>query len=263
MTRGAGRRDLLAALGGLAGTGLAGCVGAPLAGDGDRDRPVDGDRTTGYVDTEIARHGVPPTICEESIREDPGIHAVVDPVFGDDWSDREVDGLYGPLTGDSPVVGVERGGQARAYPVSVLTHHEIANVEHGGPLLVTFCPLCNSGLVAERLVGGEPTSFHVSGLLWRAPQLQSEAAERRGDVFGVGVLDPDEPLHNGGNLVMYDARTRSYWSQILARAICGPRNGDTLTAVPATTTTWDEWRVAHPATRVLLPPPYSGTDEPD
>jgi hypothetical protein len=93
--------------------------------------------------------------------------------------------------------------------------------------------------------------------------LRSASARRRGTVFGVGTLTPEASLRNGPNLVMYDARSRSYWSQILARAICGPHSGDRLRAVPATTTTWGEWRTDHPDTEVLLPPPRSTTDESD
>jgi hypothetical protein len=60
-----------------------------------------------------------------------------------------------------------------------------------------------------------------------------------------------------GNLVMVDDATGSYWSQLLARAICGPRAGDSLRIRPSTLTTWGKWRATHPETELLLPPPYS------
>ena len=124
---------------------------------------------------------------------------------------------------------------------------------------MTYCPLCNSGLVAERRVNGEPTTFHVTGLLWKAPRVQSAAAEERGDVFGVNGIDPNAEVRSSGNLVMYDDRTESYWSQVLARAICGPRTEEELTPLPARTTTWGEWHRER-ETEVLLPPPHSATD---
>jgi hypothetical protein len=127
------------------------------------------------------------------------------------------------------VVGVERGGAARAYPLRVLRWHEVVNDALGGPLLVTYCPLCGSSIVAERTVAGEVTVFGVSGKLWR------------------------------GDLVMYDRATGSLWSQLLARAVRGPRTGDRLALLPSRLTSWRTWREEHPDTEVLLPPPHSNT----
>jgi hypothetical protein len=59
--------------------------------------------------------------------------------------------------------------------------------------------------------------------------------------------------------VLYDERTESLWSQILGRAVRGPRTGDRLSLRPSTLTTWGEWRETHPDTEVLVPPPESGT----
>ncbi len=53
------------------------------------------------------------------------------------------------------------------------------------------------------------------------------------------------------NLVLYDRETNSLWSQLRNEAIAGPLAGATLGALPATVTTWAEWRRAHPQTRVL------------
>jgi len=255
-SRGRTRRALLRATATATATvgALAGCLGAPTADEADAEREPTATPDPGS----LASYGVPRTICEEEIRPDPNIPAIVDPTFAADWSGVDTRD-YGPLDPETPVVGVERDGQARAYPVPVLTRHEIVNDTLGGPLLVTFCPLCNSGLVAERRVDGEETTFHVSGLLWKAPRVQSAAAAERGDVFGVNGIDPDAEVRSSGNLVMYDDLTESYWSQILARAICGSRTEEELTPLPARTTTWGEWRRDH-ETRVLLSPPHSETD---
>lgn len=196
-------------------------VSGPTA-PGDLDLPVSTDRLTlgGFKDS---------------------VPAITEPEFADDWSDLEVeinrDGiteefqfdLTPRLDPDERVIGVERAGEARAYPVAVLDWHEIVNDRLGGPLLVTYCPLCGSAVVAHRVAGGEPTTFGVSGLL----------------------LD--------SNLVLYDEATRSLWSQLRAQAIRGPLTGERLSLLPSTLTTWAAWQEAHPDTRVLLPPPRSGT----
>lgn len=61
------------------------------------------------------------------------------------------------------------------------------------------------------------------------------------------------------NLVLYDNRTNSLWSQLAATAIRGPRTGNRLELLPSTVTQLGTWREENPDTRVLLPPPRSGT----
>jgi hypothetical protein len=152
------------------------------------------------------------------------IPAITDPVFGSDWS-----GFDASLDDSSQVIGIERDGEARAYPFGIMNWHEIVNDEFNGPVLVTYCPLCGSGVTAERTVRGEETSFGVSGLLWMS------------------------------DLVMYDTLTESLWSQVLGKAVQGPETGTSLSLLPSTITTWNEWQSDHPDTQVLLPPPESDT----
>lgn len=240
------RRTYLAALMG----GLAGCGRFP-------DRAESTATSTPRTAEPLARSGVPQDICEEPVR-DIDIIEVVEPAFGPDWAGLDVGDQYADLSDDTVVVGVERGGGTRAYPLSLLWHHEIVNDTFDGPLLVTYCPLCKSGVVAARRVEGAPTVFRVSGLLWRPEGIQAEAAKASDRVFGADMTSGETEVVNAGNLVMVDDRTGSYWSQLLARAICGPRTGDRLEIVPSEVARWGEWRIAHPGGEILLPPPYSG-----
>jgi hypothetical protein len=160
----------------------------------------------------------------DDVLDKNAIPAIAEPAFGPDWSEAEA-----TLDDDERVIGVTADGSARAYPLSILNWHEIVNDEFGGPLLVTYCPLCGSGVTAERRVNGEVTTFGVSGLLWRS------------------------------DLVMFDELTESLWSQILGKAVRGPETGTSLTLRPSTLTSWGKWRDSHPETEVLLPPPASGT----
>ena len=166
------------------------------------------------------------------------IAAITDPVFAPDWDGVSID-TYGPngytltieprLEDDEPVIGVARDGDARAYPLRVLRFHEVVNDEFDLPVIVTYCPLCRSAIVAERRVRGMPTVFGVSGLLWHS------------------------------DLVMYDDRTDSLWSQVAATAIRGPMTGTHLDLLPATMTSLGTWRESHPDTTVLRPAPESDT----
>lgn len=271
------RRTLLAGIGGVVAS-LGGCAAIDPPGI-DRDEGPSGatpgespatETTTGDTNgTEtttsefgLANEGFPSTVCEEEIDEEFTIRAIAEPAFGQDWSGIDFDDKYSRgadgLPDEMTVVGMETENRARAYPLSVLWSHEIVNDDFGGPVLVTYCSICRSGMTAERIVDGEATIFGVSGLLWQAPEIYARAAEEQGEVFGASVEESDAELRNSGNLVMYDEATRSYWSQILATAICGPKEGADLTLVPSTLTSWAEWREEHSETDVLLPPPHSG-----
>ncbi|MFB6219362.1 MAG: DUF3179 domain-containing protein [Halobacteriaceae archaeon] len=248
------RTFLRLSLGGAAG-GVAGCAGrltAPTATGGgaapteDGTTTADSDATTATTATTADSMGSVagaelPIPTEELVRGAPknAIPAITDPVFGEDWSGVEIT-RSGRLTGneevsrprlaaDDAVIGVEREGAARAYPLKLLNWHEIVNDEFGGPLLVTYCPLCGTGVTAHRRVDGEPTVFGVSGYLYKS------------------------------NLVMFDQATESLWSQTAATAINGPKTGTTLSLLPSSITTWKAWTEAHPDTTVLRPPPESGT----
>jgi len=240
------RRELLALVPAAATT--AGCA-AGYAGDDGSD---EADPEVKYETLSLAEQGLPPTVCEEELR--PGdIIAIGDPAFGPpgEWPEEPDD--YRPLTDESTVIGLTSGERARAYPLALLDVHEIVNDEFGGPVIATYCPLCRSGMVAERTVEGTPTTFDVSGLLWKPPRINTAASEKEGGVFS----DTEGGVRNSGNLVMYDGLTESYWSQMLARAICGPREESRLTIRPSTISTLGEWRTDYPDTEVLLPPPRS------
>jgi hypothetical protein len=247
------RRALLATLGTLGTTSLAGCsvgyAGPPAPAD-----PPAGES--------FAEQGFPSTICEEELKPEL-IPAIDDPVFGSDWSDPRIPEKFlrtGGLTDDRQVVGIASDDTARAYPLAILRRNEVVNDTVGAPVLVTYCPLCRSGLVARREVDREPTTFGVSGLLWKPPDAYAAASEADGDVFVAGEgLGEDPSIRNTGNLVLYDFATESRWSQLVARAICGPETGTDFEILPSTVATWGEWKAEYPDTEVLLPPPISGT----
>ncbi len=135
------------------------------------------------------------------------------------------------VSGDR-VVGVEIGGQRRAYPLRFLVWHEVVNDTLGGvPIAVTYSPLSDSTAVFRRDVRGETLELRVSGLLYQS------------------------------SLLMYDRRAgaagESLWSQLLARAVSGPAAaaGSVLTTIPCTVTAWSDWRSPRPETTLLAPDP--------
>jgi hypothetical protein len=67
------------------------------------------------------------------------------------------------------VLALEVKGDARAYPLQILMWHEIVNDAVGGiPVTITYCPLCNSGIVFQRGVDGATLDFGTSGKLYKS-----------------------------------------------------------------------------------------------
>jgi hypothetical protein len=116
------------------------------------------------------------------------------------------------------------GGVARAYPKRILAWHELA-LERVGDLEITlvYCTLCGTVIPYESRVGGKVRTFGTSGFLYRS------------------------------NKLMFDAETRSLWSSLDGIPVIGPLVGSglRLSLRPVVTTTWAEWRRAHPQTTVL------------
>ena len=126
------------------------------------------------------------------------------------------------LDPDEPVIAVELGGEARAYPLQVLIWHEIANDELGGtPISVTFCPLCNSAIVFDRRLDGAVLDFGTTGRL------------RLSD------------------LVMYDRQTETWWQQLTGTGLVGEHAGRELVRLPAAIVAWNDFRAAFPDGSVL------------
>jgi hypothetical protein len=155
--------------------------------------------------TDIVDGGQPPD----------GIPAIDRPTFQRTADVRWVDDA-------EQVLVVEAGGEARAYPIQVLTLHEIVNDTVGGvPVAVTYCPLCASGVAFDRRAADRVLSFGTSGRLYLS------------------------------DLVMYDRQTESLWPQIEGRAVAGVLAGTELTVLPASLVSWQQWRAAHPDGWVL------------
>jgi len=266
------RRRLLSALAAGSLAGLSGCS----ASDGEDATTTDGEATTGAATTvtragnatKLATLGIPGEICTSDVIEEFSIREITEPAFADSWEGYDLSPKYKRvrddpgLTDEAVVVGIQHDGRARAYPLSVLWFHEIVNDTFGEPLIATYCSICRSGLVASRVVDGEPTRFGVSGQLWKPPDRYITASAKAGRAFGADRWNASDlpRVVDGGNLVMYDKRTRSFWSQAIGEAICGEHAGTRLPIRPSTLTSWGEWRDQHPDTEILLPPPHSEVD---
>jgi len=165
------------------------------------------DGTKYIVDPKKIKSGGPPK---------DGIPAIDNPKFvsveeADEWiQDNEL------------VLAIIYKDVKRVYPLQIMVWHEIVNDNIAGdPILITYCPLCGSGIAYERKINGEEVEFGTSGKLYNS------------------------------NLVMYDRKTDTYWSQIEGKAIVGELTGQELKEMSIDTVVWRDWKSAHPDSEVL------------
>ena len=126
------------------------------------------------------------------------------------------------LADEEPGLAVEVDGISRFYPFQILVWHEIVNdTINGQRVLVSYCPLCLSGIVFDPVVKGERVEFGTSGKLWNS------------------------------NLVMYDRKTDSLWSQILGEAIVGEMTGAKLAVLPSDMIRFGDFKKKFPNGEVL------------
>ena len=145
-----------------------------------------------------------------------GIPAIDDPSFvtadeADEW-----------LAPTEPVIQFQLGAEARAYPLQVLIWHEIVNDTVAGvPVLITFCPLCNTAIAFERTVEGRTLDFGTTGRL------------------------------RYSNLIMYDRQTETWWQQASGEAIVGEFTGTQLDFLAAPIVAWQDFQASFPQGQVL------------
>jgi len=144
-----------------------------------------------------------------------GIPALTDPKFENTAAAKW-------LNDDARVLGISKNGITKAYPLNIMNWHEIVNDQFGNDyVMVSYCPLCFSGMAFNAKINSARHLFGVSGLLYNS------------------------------DVLLYDRNTDSLWSQIMSRAISGKYVNTELESVPLENTTWLHWRTKHPDTLIL------------
>lgn len=129
------------------------------------------------------------------------------------------------LLPDGSGIVVQLGGQARFYPYQILRLHEVAeDVLAGTPLAVTYCALCNVGVVYDRSINGEVVHLRVSGKL------------------------------SGLDSLLEDVDTATLWSQVTGAAVRGPLVGLSLGVVESKILSLQAFMAQYPYGEVLRLP---------
>jgi hypothetical protein len=165
---------------------------------------------------DMSRHSIPVDEIFSGGPPKDGIPALSQPKF------VTVNVAKNFMKDDDRVLGLARNGEVKAYPIKILNWHEIVNDTIGSQaVVVTFCPLCGTGMVFDGKIKGKNLTFGVSGLLYQS------------------------------DMLLYDRKTDSLWSQIKGEAVTGPLMGTRLKLLSSTQTSWGAWKKTHPETRVL------------
>ncbi len=115
------------------------------------------------------------------------------------------------------VIGVEIGGVARAWPLTLIAAHEVVNDTVGGvALAITWCVTCQAPVVFLRKLDDRELTLGNSRTAWRA------------------------------SAVLYDVETSSQWLQSTGEARSGPLAGRFLEVAPSVVRDWAGWRDDHP-----------------
>jgi hypothetical protein len=124
------------------------------------------------------------------------------------------------------VLAIDYKGVKKVYPLQIMVWHEIVNDEiDGEKVLITYCPLCGSGIAY-------------------IPQIEVDGVKERVDFGTSGKLF-------NSNLVMYDRRTDTYWQQIDGKAIVGELVGQELEEISIDTVVWRDYKDAFKDAEVL------------
>lgn len=187
----------------------------PRGGETKTEQITIDDESKEIMVTDGVKHSVP---LDEIVGGGPpkdGIPSIDNPKF---VSARGADFIKD----EEPGLAVEVDGIARFYPFQIMVWHEIVNdTINGKRILITYCPLCLSGIVFDPRVLGERVEFGTSGKLWNS------------------------------NLVMYDRKTDSLWSQILGEAIVGEMTGSKLKVLPSDMIRFRDFQKRYPNGKVL------------
>jgi len=126
------------------------------------------------------------------------------------------------LNDDQQVLSLTFNGVTKAYPLAILNWHEIVNDKiDDQAVVISYCPLCGTGVGFSSMVANKQLMFGVSGLLYNS------------------------------DVLLYDRETESLWSQLKSRAISGPLQGETLKMLPLQQMTWQAWKSTYPDGLVL------------
>jgi hypothetical protein len=133
---------------------------------------------------------------------------------------------WGRVNDDDRMAIFKPGGEAIAYPLTVLDKVELVNDQIGeNPVLVLYTPVTHATFAYESVLDGKRVTFGHGGYFF------------------------------GNHPVLYDRGTESLWTEVDGAmvAVSGRRKGTTLKRIAQLDlVSWSDWKVDHPGGRLLI-----------
>lgn len=143
-------------------------------------------------------------------------------------SQEEADKVIGQ---DEVVIGLEHGGEVRAYSRDAISRPHFFSDNIGGtPVTVSYCILCNSGMAFINKLKGKPMKL--------------------------GCVT----AYNN-NIIYRDFNSGNFIQQLDGEVILGPDKGEKLDFLPTMMATWAEWKQLHPDTKLYFAPAQTLRDK--
>jgi len=193
---------------------LSACTGRSLPSSTNTPEPTVDSVSVTTINTSVPDEP-PPQGAEQEFSTDFSIHSVsYDEILSggppkdgipalDNPQFISLDNINDWLDDLEPVIVFENQGDVHIYPLQILIWHEIVNDVVGElPVVVTFCPLCNTAIAFDATYNNMVLDFGTTGRL------------------------------RYSNLVMYDRQTETWWQQATGTAIAGELTGSQLTFLP-------------------------------
>ncbi len=168
------------------------------------------DSLAGWPRTDVAKHAIPVKDISRLQDERNNPPSIDKPRHISLASPTDLGGL-------EPVLSIEIDGEWRAYPLQILTRHQVINDIIGGvPVMIAFCPLKKSAAVFERRIGGKVLTFGNTGLAY------------------------------DNNILLYDVETESFWRHIDGASVVGDLTGQNLRIIPANLESYAQFQARIP-----------------
>jgi hypothetical protein len=132
-----------------------------------------------------------------------------------------LDSTHNTVPLDRLIIGVQAGGQSKAYPIQYLGyHHQVQDTLNGSPIMITYCNVCRTGRAFQPIVNGKKEKFRLVGM----------------DHY---------------NAMFEDASTKTWWRQVSGEAAAGPLKGQQLPEVFTEQMTLGTWLSIYPNSLVM------------
>ena len=132
------------------------------------------------------------------------------------------------LPASTIVLGIERNGIAKAYPVKLLAyHHQVKDKIGDENIIATYCTMCRTGNIFSTIFNNKNLELDLIGALQY-------------------------------NATFREKETGSWWCQATGDFIAGPLKGEKLNEILCEQVTLASWLSTHPNSLIMQPDPNSG-----